>query len=203
MSLRPLLRPLPDHNAHMEATTQVALVGIAGTALGALVGAGGAVRAAGISTRGQSTLEDHKSRRAAYSACTTALLVRRDVISALMDGMLSGDLDAESAKTKLQQAKDMRADVMKTLGAVVVEGPDWPARMAEAAAHSLDLWVNGLAYWIGEGLPDGMRLRGEWHEDEERFEAERALDQFSIACRRVLHPKEHRPVLRYLITRRR
>ncbi|MFE6187668.1 hypothetical protein ACFQ6U_24890 [Streptomyces sp. NPDC056465] len=188
----------------MEPTTQVALVGIAGTVLGALVGAGGAVRAAGVNTRGQSTLEDHKSRRTAYSACATALLVRRHAISALMDDMLSGDLTDESATTRLHEVRGMRADVMKTLGAVMVEGPDYPAGEAERAADSLDTWVHTLAFWIEEqNMPTRMWSQDNWTGDRDRFEAERALEHFSVACRRVLHPKEHRPVLRYLRTRRR
>ncbi|MFD8799954.1 hypothetical protein [Streptomyces atroolivaceus] len=187
----------------MEPTTQVALVGIAGTVLGALVGAGGAVRAAGVNTRGQSTLEDHKSRRAAYSACTTALLVRRDAMTELMHGIRSGDLDLESAKTKLGHAREMRADVMKTLGAIVVEGPELPATAAEAAAHHLDAWLTLLAGWISQGMPDRTREREQWAEIQEaQHNTERALLYLSTACRRVLHPKEHRPVLRYLRTRR-
>ncbi|MFJ6605102.1 hypothetical protein [Streptomyces lydicus] len=183
----------------MDPVTQVALVGVAGTVLGALVGAGGAVRAAGVSTRGQSTLEDHKSRRTAYSACTTALLVRRDTVTALMDGMRSGELDLESAKAKLQQAQTMRADVMKTLGAVLVEGPEWPARSAETAARHLDVWLEGLAYWVSEGLPEDMHERDQWTpRQEERLLTEEALDRFAAACRRVLHPKDPRPVRRFL-----
>ncbi|MEV7401011.1 hypothetical protein AB0N93_11515 [Streptomyces sp. NPDC091267] len=188
----------------MDPTTQLALMGVAGTVLGTLVGAGGAVRAAGISTRGQSTLEDHKSRRAAYNACTTALLVRRDAISALMDGMRSGDLDVESAKVKLQQVQAMRSDVMRTLGAVVVEGPQWPAVTAEGAAKHLDVWLDGLAYWIAEGMPERMRERDQWgNREQDRLLTELELERFWTACRQVLHPKEHRPVRRYLHSRRR
>ncbi|WP_393071599.1 hypothetical protein [Streptomyces sp. LN704] len=82
----------------MDSVTQVALIGVAGTVLGGLTGVVGAVRAAGISTRGQSTLEDNKSRRAAYSACATTLIVRRDAISTLMEGLCSGDIDLDTAK---------------------------------------------------------------------------------------------------------
>jgi hypothetical protein len=61
----------------VDSVTQVALIGVAGTVLAGMTGLAGAVRAAGISARGQSALEDRTSRRAAYSACATALVVRR------------------------------------------------------------------------------------------------------------------------------
>jgi hypothetical protein len=187
----------------MDPVTQVAVVGVAGTVLGALVGATGAVRGAGVNARGQSTLDDHKSRGAAYSAFTTALFIRRDAIAALMDGIRSGDLDLEEAKTKLEQAQAMRADVMKTVGAVVVEGPELPARRAESAAQHLDIWLSGLGYWINEGMRERMREREQWQGREEgQLLTERSLDTFATACRRVLHPSEHRPVRRYPRMRR-
>jgi hypothetical protein len=183
----------------MDAVTQVALVGVVGTVLGALVGAMGAVRAAGVNTRGQSRLEDHKSRRAAYAACTTALFVRRDAIAELMEGMHSADLTVEEAREKLAQAQAMRGDVMKTVGAVVVEGPAGPADFAEAAARHLDIWLSGLAHWVGEGLPERMRDREQWHGRlEDQSLTERALERFATQCRRQLHPAEYQPVRAYL-----
>lgn len=178
----------------MDSVTQVALIGVAGTVLGGLTGVVGAVRAAGISTRGQSTLEDNKSRRAAYSACATTLIVRRDAISTLMEGLRSGDIDLDTAKVKLGQAQAMRADVMRTIGAVVVEGPEWPAGAAESAAHHLDVWLDGLAYWIDEGMPDRMRDRSQWtNREEDRRLTEDAIERFAVRCRRVLHPGDDRP----------
>ncbi|MEU0289286.1 hypothetical protein [Streptomyces sp. NPDC006147] len=175
----------------MDSVTQVALIGVAGTVLGALGGVVGAVRAAAISTRGQSTLEDSKSRRAAYSACATALILRRDTISTLMEGMRSEDIDLDTAKEKLAQAQAMRADVMRTIGAVVVEGPEYPAAAAESAAHHLDVWLDGLAYWIGEGMPDRMRDQSQWHNRvEDRQLTEDAIERFATQCRHVLHPGE-------------
>ncbi|WP_327425654.1 hypothetical protein OG612_42795 (plasmid) [Streptomyces sp. NBC_01527] len=49
-----------------------------------------------------------------------------------------------------------------------------------------------------------MREPDQWNNREEDWHlTELALEWFWTACRRVLHPKEHRPVLRYLRTRRR
>lgn len=178
----------------MDSVTQVALIGVAGTVLAGLAGVVGAVRAAGISARGQSTLEDHKSRRTAYSTCATALIVRRDAISTLMDGMRSGDIDLEQAKEKLELVQAMRADVMRTLGTVVVEGPEWPAGAAESAAHHLDVWLEGLAFWIGEGMPARMQDHSQWENREaDRRLTEDAIERFAIRCRRVLHPDDDRP----------
>lgn len=176
----------------MDSVTQVALIGVVGTVLGALGGVVGAVRAATVSVRGQSTLEDSKSRRAAYSACATVLILRRDTISTLMDGMRSGDIDLDTAKETLAQAQAMRTDVMRTIGAVVVEGPEWPAAAAESAARHLDVWLDGLAYWIGEGMPERMRDQSQWRNRvEDRQLTEDAIERFATQCRRVLHPGEN------------
>jgi hypothetical protein len=177
----------------VDSVTTVALIGVAGTVLGGLSGVVGTVRAAGLNARSQSTLEDHKSRRAAYSACATALIVRRDALSALMDGMRSEDIDLDTARVKLEQAQAMRADVMRTVGAVVVEGPEEPAQRAESAARHLDVWLEGLAYWIGEGLPDRMREPSQWtNRQEDRSLTEGMIDGFVTSCRRVLHPGDDR-----------
>jgi hypothetical protein len=176
----------------VDSVTTVALIGVAGTVLGGLSGVVGAVRAAGLNARSQSTLEDHKSRRAAYGACATALIVRRDALSALTDGMRSGDIDLDTARVKLEQAQAMRADVMRTVGAVVVEGPEEPAQRAESAAHHLDVWLDGLAYWIGEGLPNRMRDPSQWtNRQEDRTLTENMIDRFTTSCRRVLHPDDN------------
>jgi hypothetical protein len=175
----------------MDSVTQVALIGVAGTVLGGLTGVVGTVRTAGVNARAQSTLEDHKSRRAAYSACATAMIVRRDALSALMDGMRFRDIDLEAAKAKLEQARAMRADVMRTVGAVVVEGPEVPAHRAELAAQHLDEWLDGLAYWIGEGMPDRMRDLSQWsNREEDRRLTEDMIVRFTTSCRHVLHPGE-------------
>jgi hypothetical protein len=106
-----------------------------------------------------------------------------------MDGMRFGGLDLETAKEKLQQAQAMRADVMRTVGAVVVEGPDGPTDRAESAARHLDVWLDGLAYWIGEGMPDRMRDSSQWtNREEDRSLTGDAIDRFVRDCRGVLHP---------------
>ncbi|WP_327425653.1 hypothetical protein OG612_42800 (plasmid) [Streptomyces sp. NBC_01527] len=106
----------------MKPTTQAAHAGFAGTVLG-----GWWVQAVRCGLRepisGAVDLGRSQVPQSGVQRLQTALLVRRDAISALMDGMRSGDLDLESAKTKLQQAQQMRVDGMQTLGAVVVEGP--------------------------------------------------------------------------------
>ncbi|MFJ3094614.1 hypothetical protein [Streptomyces hydrogenans] len=171
----------------------MALIGVAGTVLAALAGLVGVIRAAAINTRGQSNLEDSKSRRAAYGACATALIVRRDAIAALMDGMRSGDVDLSTAKEQLAEARAMRASVMSTIGVVLIEGPEWPAAAAESAAHHLDVWLDGLAYWVGEGMPDRMRDPSQWDgREEDRQLTEAAIERFASRCRRVLHPEEER-----------
>ncbi|MCG8969049.1 hypothetical protein [Streptomyces sp. CL12-4] len=178
----------------MDSVTQVALLGVAGTVCAALMGAVATMRVAAISRRGQESLEDQKARRTAYANCATVLIVRRDAITELMEGMRFGELDLEQAKQKLQQVQQMRADVMRTVGAVVVEGPASPAGSAETAAHHLDVWLDGLAYWIGRGMPDEMREPDQWRgRSEEKMLTDEAIDRFVTRCRRVLYPDDDRP----------
>lgn len=139
-------------------------------------------------------MEDLKARRTAYALCATAVIVRRDAITELMDSMRSWDLDLEQATQKLQQAREMRADVMRTVGAVVVEGPASPAGSAESAAQHLDVWLDGLAYWIGRGMPDTMREPDQWRGRlEDKTLTDEAIERFVTRCRRVLHPDDDRP----------
>ncbi|MGW2349558.1 hypothetical protein [Actinacidiphila glaucinigra] len=56
-----------------------------------------------------------------------------------------------------------------------------------------------VAFWINQGMPEHMREFDQWNGRlEDQFLTERALERFASACRRVLHPKEHQPVRRYL-----
>ncbi|GGV69882.1 hypothetical protein GCM10010277_80360 [Streptomyces longisporoflavus] len=173
----------------MDAVTQVALIGVAGTAVAGSAGMVGAVRAAGVSARGQAALEDSKLRRAAYSSCATSLIVRRDAVCALMEAMRSNSIGPDAARAELARAQTMRADVMRTIGAVVVEGPAWLADAAESAARHLDVWLDGLAYWIGEDLPDRMRDREQWdNRQADRLLSEQAIERFARGCRLIVHP---------------
>ncbi|MYX26807.1 hypothetical protein GTY75_09015 [Streptomyces sp. SID8381] len=177
----------------MDSVTQVALIGVVGTAFAALVGAAGTMFVAAMGRRGQESLEDHKARRAAYANCATAILVRRDAITELMEGMRLGDLGLEQAQHKLQQAQAMRGDVMRTVGAVAIEGPAGPAAAADTAAHHLDVWLDGLSYWIGQGMPDTMLEPDQWRgRSEDKMLTEDAIDRFVSRCRRVLHPADDR-----------
>ncbi|MFH8492155.1 hypothetical protein [Streptomyces longisporoflavus] len=187
----------------MDAVTQVALIGVAGTAVAGFAGMVGAVRAAGVSARGQAALEDSKLRRAAYSSCATSLIVRRDAVCALMEAMRSNSIGPDAARVELPRAQTMRAGVMRTIGAVVVEGPAWLADAAESAARHLDVWLDGLAYWIGEDLPDRMRDREQWdNRQADRLLSEQAIERFARGCRLIVHPRAGPPTAPLVSVRR-
>lgn len=135
----------------MDPVTQGALIGVASAVLGSLVGAGGTVWAAGISARGQSFLEDLKSRRAVYTACAAALHVQRDAALRLMDVL--DDLDMGRARERLERAQAAHDEIGTTIGAVVVEGPEEVADSAEQAAFHLSAWLDELAWWLEQGRP--------------------------------------------------
>jgi hypothetical protein len=189
----------------MDSVTQVALLGVGGTVCAAMVGAVTTRSVAAMGWRGQESLEDQKARRTAYALCATALIVRRDALRELAEGMRLGDLDLEQATQKLQQAQEMRAEVMRTVGAVVVEGPASCAESAESAAKHLDVWLGGLAYWIGRGMPDVMREPDQWRGRSDDWTlTDDAIDRFVTRCRRVLHPDDDRPARsRWRMLRRR
>ncbi len=83
----------------MDSTTLLALAGIGGTLLGTAVGAGGALGAARVTSRGQADLEEQKARRQAYSACATALLARRDAAVALLEAFLEDVFDQAARRS--------------------------------------------------------------------------------------------------------
>lgn len=180
------------HNACVDSVTQVALIGVAGTVIAALAGMVGMVRAAGINARAQSSLEDLKSRRAVYGACTAALLVQRDAALRLMDvlDVPDGfpDLDLERARERVGRAQAVQDDVGTTVGAVMVEGPEAVADSAAEAADYLSAWLDELAWWVEQGRPDARRAVLV----EARNHGCGAVDRFAAECRRALHPDDDR-----------
>lgn len=180
------------NNARMDSATLLGIVGVAGTLVGAAIGAGSALGTALISNRGQASTEDQKSRRQAYGACATALLTRKDAAAALMDSLFEGDYDLGEARTQLQDLLNQRAAVMLTVGAVAVEGPQPVAWSAETAAEAIDLWAGRLRSWLAaadrEHTINDQRPYG--REDGDQVQV--GIENFNAACRKILHPHEHR-----------
>lgn len=182
----------------MDSATLLGLAGIGGTLVGTFVGALGTLGSARISSRGQVHLEERKARRQVYSACSTALVVRRDTARALAQSFREDDFDIEAARTLLQALESQGGTVMQAVGAVVVEGPDFPAGSAESAAEHLEVWVGRLRSWVAD--VGGGRSREELVNSQLRFCLEdemltgEAIDRFVRECRRVLHPGQDRPL---------
>ncbi|MDX3866854.1 hypothetical protein [Streptomyces europaeiscabiei] len=172
----------------MDPVTLVALIGVVGTVIAALVGVVGAVRTAGINARAQASVEDLKSRRAAYSACAAALLAQRGAALRLMDVLNVPDLDADRAKKRVAQAQALHDDIGTTVGAVAVEGPEAVADAAMSAAERLSAWLDELAWWLEQGRPRHQREIITELSDH----AEEKVQRFTAECREALHPDDGR-----------
>jgi hypothetical protein len=180
--------------AHVDATTLLALLGIAGTLLGTAIGARGAIGAARVTSRGQAEVEEQKARRQAYALCSTALLSRRDAAVALMEAFRDDDFDLAGAQTRIRDLDNQRGVVAGMVGAVVVEGPYAVADGAQGAAGAVEHLVGRLRDWVGAvaGGEDRQQLvlsQGRYGHDDER-EVDQAIDGFAAECRKVLHPAE-------------
>jgi 7-keto-8-aminopelargonate synthetase-like enzyme len=98
----------------VDSTTLLGVVGIAGTLLGTLAGAGGVLGAARVTSRGQAEVEEQRARRQAYSACSTALLARRDAAITLLNAFSrEDDFDLAVARARMQDLDDQRAIVAR------------------------------------------------------------------------------------------
>ncbi|WP_141662963.1 hypothetical protein [Streptomyces sp. Wb2n-11] len=172
----------------MDPVTLVALIGVLGTVLTSLVGVVGAVRTAGINARAQASVEDLKSRRAAYSACAAALLVQREAALRLMDVLDVPDLDMDRAKERVAQAQALHDGIGTTVGAVAVEGPEAVADAAMNAALHLSILLDELGWWLEQGRPHHLRK----NIAELRGQVEEKVQRFAAACREALHPDDGR-----------
>lgn len=181
-------------NGWVDATTLLGLVGIAGTLLGAIAGAGGAIGAARVTRQGQAEVEERRARRQAYGACSTALLARRDAAIALLDAFFEDELKQAVAQVGMQDIDEQRGVVARAVGAVAVEGPYSVARSAEMAAYAVEGLAARLRDWVA--VVAAGRDRGELVQSQGRFgredqrHVEGLVSDFTAECRRVLHPAE-------------
>ena len=182
-------------NDCVDATTLLGLVGIAGTLLGAIAGAGGAIGSARVTRRGQADVEEQRARRQVYSACSTVLLARRDAASALLQAFFEDDFDATVAQTRMQELDGQRDAVARAVGAVAVEGPYSVMSSAEVAASAIEALASRLRDWVAtvaarrDERSELVRSQGQYGREDERYVAE-LVDGFTEACRKVLHPAE-------------
>ena len=184
----------PDDNVRVNSTTWLALAGIGGTLLGTAVGAFATLGSARITSRAQIDVEERKARRQAYSACATALLVRRDAVDALLEVWRSDDFDQAVVQARTQDIDALRAGVARAVGAVVVEGPYEVAHRAEFAARAIEMLSGRVRDWAAE-VADGrdreelLRSQLEFALRDQR-EVEQMVDTFTEGCRKVLRPVE-------------
>lgn len=191
----------------MDSTTLLGLVGIGGTLLGTVVGAVGTLGSARITSRAQTTMDEQKARRQAYSTCATALLARRDATASLLDLFKSDDFNQAAVQARLQEVDEQRDSVARAVGAVTIEGPYRVAHDAGLAAKAIELLSGRIRDWATEVA--GGRDRDELLGSQLQFalrdqgDVEEMFDTFTAGCRKVLRPTESdRPTRRGLLRRR-
>ncbi|MGP3777179.1 hypothetical protein ACTWJ8_40725 (plasmid) [Streptomyces sp. SDT5-1] len=170
----------------MDQATLGTLIGVGGTVAGALTGVVGAVRTAGINARAGITMEDLRSRRAAYSAFSAALWAQRNAALRLMDILDAPDLDGDRARARVAQAQELHDDMGATVGALAVEGPEEVTEAAMVAAEALSAWLDELAWWLERGRPHDQRRSIV----ELRNHMEEAAQRITTACQEALHPDD-------------
>ncbi|WP_328665304.1 hypothetical protein OG905_00250 [Streptomyces sp. NBC_00322] len=186
--------------------TKVALAGVAGSLLGAMAGALGATRAALISSRGQSSLEAKKSLKTAVNAFATAMLLQRDAVDEIMGDVRWRRLEPVAVMGKIQAARQSQVDLKRTVSAVAVEAPEYPAALAQFAVVHLDIWLEHLADFISEGMPpaENPDQVDFW---EQRWGDKRLMDEvvdsFTRACRAVFKSERRMFLVRLLPPARR
>lgn len=182
-------------NDSVDPTTLLGLGGIAGTLLGTIAGAGGAIGAARVTRRGQADVEEQRARRQVYGACATVLLARRDAASALLDAFFEDDFDLTVAQDRMRELDEQRDAVARAVGAAAVEGPYSVMSSAEVAASAIEHLASRLRDWVAIVVA-GRDERSELVRDqrqyarEDQLEVARLVDDFTTACRTVLHPAE-------------
>jgi hypothetical protein len=184
----------------MDATTWLGLAGIAGTLLGAALGADGTLGAAWVSDRGQVSVKEQKARRQAYGACATVLLARRNAADTLLETFLQDSLDPAETRVLLEKL-DLQGDsVARAVGVVAVEGPSVVADRAENAAYATEELAGRLRDWLtsitgGDDREELIHSQRPFARDDQRT-MQRDIDSFTEECRRVLHPGETRRQMR-------
>lgn len=176
----------------VNSTTIVALAGIAGTAGAAALGMLGVIRAASINARAQHHVQDQQYRRQAYAACAAAFLARHDAAEVPMHVIRRGELPPEALRVRAQELADVHLALMEKVGAVTVEGPRAVAGSAENAAKQLAHWIGRLQSWADSDDPAAVAEDQYQYALVDQQYAEEAIERFTAASRRVLHPRDDR-----------
>ncbi|MFI1168531.1 hypothetical protein ACH4UM_34375 [Streptomyces sp. NPDC020801] len=103
-----------------------------------------------ITSRAQTTTEEQKARRQAYSACATALLARRDAAAAFLDVFKGDDFDQAAVQAMLREVDEQRDPVARAVGAVAIEGPSDVTSRAEFAAKAIELLSGRIRDWTAD-----------------------------------------------------
>ena len=176
----------------MKSETLLALAGIGATTFTAALGLIGTTRQAKITSRSAAAADDQKARRQAYGACATALMARRNAVTALGQLFLEDDLDHAAAGRLLAETESLRSDAARAVGAVMIEGPEDVARNAERASDAIEHAADRYKSWITQVA--GGRLLTELCADQMQYagqdqaDIEHWIDGYAELCRRALHP---------------
>jgi hypothetical protein len=121
----------------------------------------------------------------------------------LLDDFFEDDFDLTVAQDRMRELDEQRDAVARAVGAAAVEGPDSVMSSAEVAASAIEHLASRLRDWVAS-VVTGRDERSELVRDQRQYAREDQLevaglvDDFTAACRKVLHPAEiDRPRLRH------
>ncbi|MDP9613107.1 hypothetical protein [Streptomyces demainii] len=167
-----------------------AMVGLVGTVLGGLIGAGGALGQTRVSGRDQRRNQElhwrRQMRRDAYaqllSKATAALVAGADATDAVEDEDLDHSGKAERFRTAV-------TDLEYVVALVSLEGPEDASRLAWELAQEFRHWSNCLELYVG--INEGYQAMTSPHEmweytlDHKNTSYE-AVDEFPRKCQEWL-----------------
>jgi hypothetical protein len=167
------------------------------------------IGAARVTRRGQADVEEQRAGRQVYGACATVLHARRDAASALLDAFFEDEFDLTVLQDRMRELDEQRDAVARAVGAAAVEGPYSVMFSAEVAASAIEHLASRLRDWVAT-VVTGRNERSELVRNQRQYawgdqrEVARLDDDFTAACREVLHPAEiDRPWLKRSRRRRR
>lgn len=158
-----------------------------------VAGACGVIGVAQVTRRRQTDVEEQRARRQVYGACATVLLARRrDAASALLEAFFEDDFNLTVAQDRMRELDEQRDALARAVGAAAVEGPYSVTTSAKVAATAIKHLASRLLDWVAT-VVTGRDERSELVREQRQYafedqrEVGRLIDDFTAACREVLH----------------
>ncbi|MEV0478698.1 hypothetical protein [Streptomyces prunicolor] len=195
----------------MQSELLIAVVGLAGTALGAGLGVLGVVLAARLANRAQFDGQMAQARREAFHSCAQALIIRQTALKEhldLLSNVANAEEDGLDPRTRhaqwqsyCQQKENfarLNASALQALGAVAVVGTPHVWRQATATSERAEVVYERLEAWFRsfrgeENWVGGPVDRSTYRQFNRMLdEHNNALHAFLDACNATLSPTPRR-----------